>query len=111
MEPELEQSALRGLEALVVLRSAEPLGQVDLVQAGHRARSYGLPSTLVVRRRVASMRLASVIHQGAPHAARLSEDGESAVLLDQPDVGALLQDPAWACGRGRRRTPRCPWPS
>ena len=40
------------------------------------------------------MRLASVLHQGAPHAARLTDGGESDVLLDPPDVGALLGDPA-----------------
>jgi acylpyruvate hydrolase len=39
------------------------------------------------------MRLASVLHQGAPHAARLAEGGQSAVLLTSPDVGALLADP------------------
>jgi acylpyruvate hydrolase len=38
--------------------------------------------------------LASVIHNGAPHAARLVDD-DIAVLLDPPDVGALLQSPTW----------------
>jgi acylpyruvate hydrolase len=47
------------------------------------------------------MRLASVVHQGAPHAARLSEDGESVALLDHPDVGVLLADPNWALEAGR----------
>ena len=49
------------------------------------------------------MRLASVIHQGAPHAARLAADGESAVLLDDSDLGALLARPSWgdaAAGSG-----------
>jgi acylpyruvate hydrolase len=42
------------------------------------------------------MRLASVIHQGARRAARLSADGESAVLLDATDVGAVLATAGWA---------------
>ena len=49
------------------------------------------------------MRLASVIHQGARRAARLSADGESAVLLDAADVGALLATAALGRLRGRRR--------
>jgi acylpyruvate hydrolase len=41
------------------------------------------------------MRLASVIHEGAPRAARISADGGAVALLDAPDVGALLSDPGW----------------
>jgi acylpyruvate hydrolase len=46
------------------------------------------------------MRLASVLHQGAPHAARLTEGGRSAVLLTARDVGALLADPAGMAAAG-----------
>jgi acylpyruvate hydrolase len=42
------------------------------------------------------MRLASVIHQGARRAARVSADGESAVLLDAGDVGDVLSSADWA---------------
>ncbi len=56
------------------------------------------------------MRLASVIHQGAPHAARLAADGESAVLLDDADLGALLRSAELGRRRGRRRTRGCPPP-
>jgi acylpyruvate hydrolase len=42
------------------------------------------------------MRLASVIHQGARRAARVSADGESAVLLDAGDVGDVLASADWA---------------
>jgi acylpyruvate hydrolase len=38
--------------------------------------------------------LASVIHDGTPHAARLDDD--TAVLLDASAVGALLRSPTWA---------------
>jgi acylpyruvate hydrolase len=40
------------------------------------------------------VRLASVIHDRVPHAARLVDD-ETAALLDAPDLGALLQSPTW----------------
>ena len=46
------------------------------------------------------MRLASVLHQGAPHAARLTVGGQSAVLLAAPDVGALLADPGGTAAAG-----------
>lgn len=51
------------------------------------------------------MRLTSVIHRGTAHAARLSDD--HAVLLDAPDLDALLQDPDWAtkAGGGRDEVP------
>jgi acylpyruvate hydrolase len=39
--------------------------------------------------------LASVLHDGTPHAARLVDGGEAVVLLDPPDVGALLHSPTW----------------
>lgn len=39
------------------------------------------------------MRLATIEHRGATHAARVEDDGLH--LLDAPDVGSLLADPAW----------------
>jgi len=46
------------------------------------------------------MRLASVLHQGAPHAARLTGGGQSAVLLAAPDVSVLLADPGSLAAAG-----------
>jgi acylpyruvate hydrolase len=45
---------------------------------------------------VPSVFLASVVHDGAHHAARLVDGGEAVVLLPAPDVGRLLGTPDWA---------------
>ncbi len=45
---------------------------------------------------VSAVLLASVLHDGVPHAARLIDGGETAVLLTASDVGALLQSVTWA---------------
>ena len=52
------------------------------------------------------MRLASVLHQGAPHAARLTEGGQSAVLLGRPGRRRAPRRPRRHGGRGRRRRDR-----
>ena len=102
VEAELEEPPLRVAQPGLVLRSAQPLAQVELFQAGaHRADHTERDEPVQAgRRRVARMRLASVLHQGAPHAARLTEGGQSAVILAAPDVGALLGRPREPRGRG-----------
>jgi acylpyruvate hydrolase len=65
---------------------------MDIGGCDRRSRT---PSSTPWRSIVRAVLLASVIHDGATRAARLVDDGNTAILLDATDVGALLQSSDW----------------